>query len=85
MVSIPGISNSFQFLIPESMMVGTAQNLICNILQKAGYDLSNPEKYRLLCVSTGKLLSSTLKIKGSGIVNGTELLLMEVESWRKYE
>ena len=82
-VSIPGIYNTFYFLIPEAMSVGTAKRLICSTLVKAGYSISDPNSYNLLCLSNGMFLSPELTVNSAGIANGTDLLLIGGDSWQK--
>lgn len=74
-IVIPSLAKSINFLVPESMTVGTAKKLILRNLEKKGtLDYKN-ENVKLIFCSTGYALDDSRRIIDVGISDGSKLIL----------
>lgn len=75
-IKIPAVHGDFEFLIPDSMSVADAQNLIVRILNSE-YGISyNSSDLLLFDKSDGKSLRTECSLSQLGIEDGAKLVLI---------
>lgn len=74
-VRIPALDGSYEFLVPESMSVGDAQNLMVRILESEYGVSGNIVDLMLFDLSDGEVLRRECSFKQLGISDGKKLLL----------
>lgn len=74
-IVIPDLAKSINYLVPESMSVGTAKKLILRSLRKKGLLERESEKVQLVFCSTGYALDDSKRLIDVGISDGSKLIL----------
>ncbi len=74
-IVLPNLAKSINYLVPESMTVGTAKKLIIRNLMKNGTIDCNSQNTKFIFCSTGYLLDDCKTLKDIGISDGSKLIL----------
>ncbi len=74
-IVIPNLAKSINYLVPESMAVGTSKKLIIRNLMKNGTIDCESKNTKLIFCSTGYALDDSKTIKDIGISDGSKLIL----------
>lgn len=75
-ILLPEQNKRINYLVPQSMLIGTMIKLVCKTLYKTDVLINHDSTYDLISVENGMFMPLNKSIHDSGITDGCELILI---------